>query len=71
MLTYRIVSRNQGRNLYEYIPEGNSRPGYVAIYDDGTREIVEDSEDDFKGIYRGHAFSGIDTSKDYGTVAWY
>ncbi len=71
MLKYRIISRENGRNLYEYIPEGNWRPGYVAIHDDGMREIVEDSPDDFKGIYRGQAFSGIDISKDQGTVAWY
>lgn len=71
MLKYRIVNRENGRNLYEYRPEGNERPGLVAIHDDGKREIVRDSEDDYKGIYRGMAFCGIDIRKDYGTVAWY
>ncbi|MBR2547767.1 MAG: hypothetical protein IKF07_06220 [Eubacterium sp.] len=69
MLTYRIISRKNGRNVYEYIPEGDLRPGVIAIHDDGTREIVRDSEDDFKGVYRGMAFCGIDISKDTGTVA--
>ena len=71
MLKYRIVSRENGRNLYEYRPDGNGRPGFIAIHDNGKREIVKDSEDDVNGIYRGHAFSGIDISKDAGTIAWY
>ena len=71
MLKYRIISRENGRNLYEYRPDGNGRPGLVAIHDDGTKEIVKDSEDDFKGIYRGMALQHIDITKDSGTVAWY
>lgn len=71
MLKYRIVNRENGRNVYEYCPDGDGRPGLIAIHDNGQREIIEDSPDDFKGIYRGHAFCGIDTTKDDGTVAWY
>lgn len=71
MLRYRLVENNNGRYLYEYRPEGDLRPGFVALHTDGTREIVKDSEDDFKGIYRGQAFRGIDLKKTEGTVAWY
>ena len=71
MLKYKIIERENGKNLYEYRPDGTGRPGLVALYDDGRREMVKDSEDDFKGIYRGMAFSGIDIKQDSGTVAWY
>ena len=71
MLRYQIVSRDNGRNVYEYRPDGEGRPGIIAIHDNGKREIIQDSPDDIKGIYRGHAFCGIDLSKDSGTVAWY
>lgn len=71
MLRYEIVSRENGKNIFAYFPEGNGLPGLIAIYDNGNLEIIEDSPDDFKGIYRGHAFYGIDISKDSGTVAWY
>ncbi len=71
MLRYQIVSRENGRNVYEYRPDGDGRPGFIAMHDNGRREIIEDSPDDFMGLYRGHAFSGIDISRDSGTVAWY
>ncbi|MBR2674303.1 MAG: hypothetical protein IKE52_02465 [Mogibacterium sp.] len=71
MLKYRLVKRENGKNLYEYMPDGNGRPGLVALHDNGTREIVSDSPDDFKRVYMSHAFSGIDINKDVGIVAWY
>ena len=71
MLRYKIISRENGWNLYEYRPEGEGRPGIIAIHDNGKCKIIDDSPDDFKGIYRGHAFWGIDISRDSGTVAWY
>ena len=71
MLKYRIIERIGDKNIYEYIPEGNLRPGSLALYDSGKKEIITDSPDDIKGLYRGHAFCGIDITKDEGTVAWY
>ena len=69
MLRYQIVSRENGRNVYEYRPDGDGRPGFIAMHDNGRREIIEDSPDDFMGLYRGHAFSGIDISRDSGTIS--
>ena len=70
MLTYLLIEETTGRKVYEYYPEGNLNPGKVAFYSNGDKVLIEDSEDDFKGYYRGHAFSGIDQTKQQGTVAW-
>ena len=71
MLTYFLESNINGKKIYIYYPDGNMNPGRVAFYEDGSMEIIEDSIDDVKGYYRGHALHGIDTSKESGTVAWY
>ena len=71
MLKYEIVSRENGKHIYKYYPDGIGRPGVIAICDNGNCEIIEDSPDDLNGIYRGHAFGGIDITKNKGTVAWY
>ena len=71
MLRYKLIEHKNGRYLYEYVPEGHLRPGLLALHENGEREIVKDSEDDYAGIYRGQAFCGIDITKEEGTVAWY
>ena len=70
MLVYRLIEKTLEKKVYEYIPEGNMRPGQVAFHADGELEIIKDSEDDIKGYYRGHAFSGIDIERENGVVAW-
>jgi hypothetical protein len=72
MLVYKLESYQNGCRIYVYFPEGEiDAPGKVALYDDGTGEILETSERDVKNIYAHHALSGIDKEKTTGTVAWY
>lgn len=71
MLTYELESVKDGRYVYIYYPENNKNaPGRIALYKNDRREIIEDSKDDFKGYYRGHALCGIPVGEESGTVAW-
>ncbi len=72
MLTYILDKIENGIYYFLFYPEGNkAAPGRVAFYEDGTSDVLEESQDDFKHIYAGHALNGIDTEKTSGTVAWY
>lgn len=71
MLTYKLKKDESGVKIYEFFPEGSKRPGVVAFYDDGKREVLKESPDDQIGWYKGHALWGIDLSSAMGTVAWY
>ena len=71
MLRYILESYENGIYIYVFYPEGNQRPGKVAHLPNGEREVIEESPDDFKGVYRGHALWGIPTGSKEGTVAWY
>jgi hypothetical protein len=59
--------------FYSYFPEGNKNaPGMVAVdYDNGLREVVKESDDDFENLYAIHAMHGIGRGQTEGTVAWY
>lgn len=71
MLTFELIERTAEYVKFFFYPEGNLRPGIVAFYPDGSREVISESEDDFDGYYSGHALSGIlKLNKDKGTVAW-
>lgn len=70
MLKYRLESKNDERMIYIYYPEGYLSPGRVVFYSDGTKDAIEDSDDDVKGYYRGHALHGIPIGREHGTVAW-
>lgn len=72
MLEYKLVSETNEKKIYEFYPEGNkSKPGKIALYANGEREMIQESSDDIKRYYAGHAFAGIDQTKESGTVAWY
>lgn len=71
MLTYRLVKDSSTKKIYEYYPEGNTDcPGRVVFFNDGRKEVISDSDEDFQGYYRGHALYGIDIESKSGTVAW-
>lgn len=71
MLTFELESYENGRYTYIYYPEDNKKaPGRVVLFKDEHREIIEDSKDDVKGYYRGHALWGIPVGEKKGTVAW-
>lgn len=71
MLKYKLDSCDDSTVTFAYFPEGTLSKGKVVFSISGERLSFEDSPDDPYGIYRYHAFSGIDISKDSGTVAWY
>ena len=71
MLTYRLLKEEDGAKFYTFKPEGTKRPGVVAFYENGDREVLRESPDDEIGWYKGHALWGIDINTDSGTVAWY
>lgn len=71
MLTYELESFENGRYVYVYYPDDNrNAPGRVALYKCGKKEVIEDSVDDVKGYYRGHAIWNIPIGEKEGTVAW-
>lgn len=44
----------------------------VAVdYDNGLKEVVKESDDDFENLYAIHAMHGISKGQTEGTVAWY
>lgn len=72
MLTYKLIERLKNALIYEYYPENNlEAPGVVKLFDNGEAEMLQESKDDFKMIYGGHALRNIDRTKTTGTVAWY
>ena len=71
MLTYALKKIENGARIYEFFPQGEKRPGVIAFYDNGEREVIKESPDDSIGWHKGHALWGIDTSLNNGTIAWY
>lgn len=73
MLKYRLISDENGIRKYAYYVEGvmDSEPGIVAFGKNKERMRIKKAPSDTVGWYIGHAFSGIDTSRDSGCVAWY
>ena len=70
MLDYKLIERTANRILYLFIPTGNKRPGKVAFYPDGRKEVIEDSPDDVKRYYATHALNDINVEKDEGYLIW-
>lgn len=72
MLQYELEYSEKGKWVFIYYPEGKmDAPGRVAFYDDGRREVLQESEEDIKRIYAHHALLGINRRNKSGTVAWY
>lgn len=72
MLTYEFLGIENSESLFAYYPEGNKNaPGKIAVLQDGTGRIIEESSEDFGKRYAYHAINGIDTTRISGTVAWY
>lgn len=72
MLTFELESCENGKYIYIFYPDGNKNaPGKVAIYEDGKREIIQQSSADFRQFFMGHALRNIDIKKKSGTIAWY
>lgn len=72
MLEYRLISDENGIRKYAYYVEGimDSEPGIVAFGDGRKKFRIKKAPSDDFGLYIGHAFSGIDVSRDSGCVAW-
>lgn len=72
MLTYILSEINGDEYIYIYYPDGNKNaPGKVGLSKGGEKRIIEESAQDFGRRYARHALSGIDMSRESGTVAWY
>lgn len=55
-----------------FIHTSRNAPGMVAVdYDNGLKEVVKESDDDFENLYAIHAMHGISKGQTEGTVAWY
>ncbi|MCD7809026.1 MAG: hypothetical protein LUH02_06770 [Erysipelotrichaceae bacterium] len=71
MLTFELVKYEKGKYIYHFFPDiDKSAYGVIAIYDDGEREIIQQSSVDVKQYYMGHALWGIPVGEEWGTVAW-
>lgn len=71
MLDYRLKEKTTDKITFYFWPEGSNQPGEVSFYNDGTKEVTQDSPDDVKRYYAGHALHGIDTNKQEGYLIWY
>lgn len=72
MLTYEFLEKHDDEYVYCYYPEGDKvTPGKIGIKADGSKRIIEESENDFGKRYAHHAMKGIDITKKNGTIAWY
>lgn len=71
MLRFRLIEYKDGRYIYAFMPDLDPNAvGIVAIYDNGDREVLEQSPIDVKQYYAGHALWGIPIGEESGTVAW-
>lgn len=71
MITFELLEYNNGRYVYSFSPDIDPKAkGKVAIYDNGNREVLEQSPVDVKQYYAGHALWGISAGEKTGTVAW-
>lgn len=71
MITFELLEYKNGRYVYSFAPDLDpNAKGKIAIYDDGNREVLEQSYVDVKQYYAGHALWGISAGEKKGTVAW-
>ncbi len=61
MVTSKIIKRTEDEIIYEYLPEGNLRPGYIYIDLILNKVQVEPSPDDETHHYLDHVYFGINT----------
>ena len=72
MLTYKFLYKDSGEYVFAYYPDGKENtPGKVAILGNKQGRVIEESAEDFGKRYAFHAISGIDITKEKGTIAWY
>ena len=71
MLEYKRILDENGLMRYEYYPNGDVNASGVVEFKNGEPvRVVQESSLDVKMYYAIHALHGIDTTKEYGTVAW-
>ena len=78
MLKYKLVNINGNAMIYQYMPEGNGKPGTVSINaKSGATNILEVSTDDigrryaYKLIQRLERYYERKAMPEEGVIAWY
>ncbi len=61
MVVSKLIKRTDTEIVYEYLPEGNLRPGYIYIDLNTMKTQVEVSPDDYAKIFLKHACHGINS----------
>ena len=84
MLRYKLIKKLEDSYLYEYYPETQTEhKGIIRIFlnknldekpqfdMDRKFEIIDESSEDFRGMYAKKACLRIPIERESGTIAWY
>lgn len=72
MIIYKLILEDNNVKRYEYYPEGDvSAAGVIEFKNGEGAKLISPSPNDVKMYYAVHALTGIDTTKETGTIAWY
>ena len=83
MLRYRLIEKTEDSYIYEYFPETQmEHKGIIRIFINENQdekaqfdfnrkfEIIEESIEDFRGMYAKKACHFIPLGRESGTIAW-